>query len=243
MKKNKKAKKNNVILYLLLAVALVAAVIVVALRLSRGDGEPAAEPAMPGVSTPAPADSVSIDLGSGLEITNISRFAGSFIEDGSDDVLSDVCAITVKNNAAATVQYAHITLTGGETSYEFDLSTLPSGASAQLLELSRQTLPESTDGLTASLTSFAPFDAEPSLCEDVISIDTQDTAITITNVSGSDITGQIYVYYKSAYGDLYIGGITYRTGVSGLAAGESTTLYASHYSTAYSRIMFVTYVQ
>lgn len=149
----------------------------------------------------------------------------------------------MKNNAAATVQYAHITLTGGETSYEFDLSTLPSGASAQLLELSRQTLPESTDGLTASLTSFAPFDAEPSLCEDVISIDTQDIAITITNISGSDITGQIYVYYKSAYGDLYIGGITYRTGVSGLAAGESTTLYASHYSTAYSRIMFVTYVQ
>lgn len=242
MKKNKKAKKNNVILYLLLAVALVAAVIVVVLRLSRGDGEPTAEPAMPGVSTPAPADSVSIDLGSGLEITNISRFAGSFIEDGSDDVLSDVCAITVKNNAA-TVQYAHITLTGGETSYEFDLSTLPSGASAQLLELSRQPLPESTDGLTASLTSFAPFDAEPSLCEDVISIDTQDTAITITNISGSDITGQIYVYYKSAYGDLYIGGITYRTGVSGLAAGESTTLYASHYSTAYSRIMFVTHVQ
>ena len=227
------------ILYFLLAVALVATVIVVVLRLSRGDGEPAAEPAMPGVSTPAPADSVSIDLGSGLEITDISRFAGSFIEDGSDDVLSDVCAITVKNNAAATVQYAHITLTGGETSYEFDLSTLPSGASAQLLELSRQ----STDGLTASLTSFAPFDAEPSLCEDVISIDTQDTAITITNISGSDITGQIYVYYKSAYGDLYIGGITYRTGVSGLAAGESTTLYASHYSTAYSRLMFVTYVQ
>ena len=53
MKKNKKAKKNNVILYLLLAVALVAAVIVVALRLSRGDGEPAAEPAMPGVSNSA----------------------------------------------------------------------------------------------------------------------------------------------------------------------------------------------
>jgi hypothetical protein len=149
----------------------------------------------------------------------------------------------VKNNAAATVQYAHITLTGGETSYEFDLSTLPSGASEQLLELSRQPLPESTDGLTASLTSFAPFDTEPTLCEDVISIDAQDTAITITNVSGSDITGQIYVYYKSAYGDLYIGGITYRTGVSGLAAGESTTLYASHYSTAYSKIMFVTYVQ
>lgn len=90
MKKNKKTRKNNAVLYLLLAIAVVAAAIIVILRLTR------TEPVMPGVSTPAPADSVSIDLGSGLEITNISRFAGSFIEDGSDDVLSDVCAITVR---------------------------------------------------------------------------------------------------------------------------------------------------
>lgn len=228
-------------MYLLLGLTLLAAVLVVAVRVHHGNE--VKQPEMPGVSTPAPADALSFELENGLEIASVGRYAGSFVEDGSDDIVSDVCAITVRNNAAATVQYAHITLTGGETSYEFDLSTLPSGASEQLLELSRQPLPESTDGLTASLTSFAPFDTEPTLCEDVISIDAQDTAITITNVSGSDITGQIYVYYKSAYGDLYIGGITYRTGVSGLAAGESTTLYASHYSTAYSKIMFVTYVQ
>ena len=237
MKKNKKTRKNNAVLYLLLALALVAAAIIVILRLTR------TEPVMPGVSTPAPADSVSIDLGSGLEITNISRFAGSFIEDGSDDVLSDVCAITVKNNAENTVQYAEISMNIGGESYCFKLSTLPQGKSVQLLELSRQPMPEISADMTAALTSYASFDPEPSLCEDVFSIDTQDTAITITNISGSDITGQIYVYYKSAYGDLYIGGITYRTGVEGLAAGQSTTLYASHYSTAYSKIMFVTYVQ
>lgn len=237
----KNKRKNGFLMYLLLGLTLLAAVLVVAVRVHHGNE--VKQPEMPGVSTPAPADALSFELENGLEITSVGRYAGSFIEDGSDDVLSDVCAITVKNNAAATVQYAHITLSIGEGSYEFDLSTLPSGASAQLLELSRQPLPESTDGLTASLTSFAPFDTEPTLCEDAISIDAQDTAITITNVSGSDITGQIYVYYKSAYGDLYIGGITYRTGVSGLAAGESTTLYASHYSTAYSKIMFVTYVQ
>lgn len=237
----KNKRKNGFLMYLLLGLTLLAAVLVVAVRVHHGNE--VKQPEMPGVSTPAPADALSFELENGLEIASVGRYAGSFVEDGSDDIVSDVCAITVRNNAAATVQYAHITLTGGETSYEFDLSTLPSGASEQLLELSRQPLPESTDGLTASLTSFAPFDTEPTLCEDVISIDAQDTAITITNVSGSDITGQIYVYYKSAYGDLYIGGITYRTGVSGLAAGESTTLYASHYSTAYSKIMFVTYVQ
>lgn len=243
MKKNKKAKKNNVILYLLLAVALVAAVIVVVLRLSRGDGEPAAEPAMPGVSTPAPADALSFELENGLEITSVGRYAGSFVEDGSDDIVSDVCAITVRNNAENTVQYAEISMNIGGESYRFKLSTLPQGKSVQLLELSRQPMPESSADMTAALTSYASFDPEPSLCEDVFSIDTQDTAITITNISGSDITGQIYVYYKSAYGDLYIGGITYRTGVEGLTAGQSTTLYANHYSTDYSEIVFVSYVQ
>ena len=224
-------------MYLLLGLTLLAAVLVVAVRVHHGNE--VKQPEKPGVSTPAP----SFELENGLEITSVGRYAGNFVEDGSDDIVSDVCAITVRNNAENTVQYAEISMNIGGESYCFKLSTLPQGKSVQLLELSRQPLPESTDGLTASLSSFAPFDTEPTLCEDAISIDAQDTAITITNVSGSDITGQIYVYYKSAYGDLYIGGITYRTGVSGLAAGESTTLYASHYSTAYSKIMFVTYVQ
>ena len=123
------------------------------------------------------------------------------------------------------------------------MTTLPVGASAQLLELSRQPMPDSTDGMTAQVTACAVFDTEPTMCEDVFQIETQDTAITITNNSGSDITGQIYVYYKIAYGDLYMGGITYRVGAAGLKAGESTTCYAGHFSTDYSKLMFVTYVQ
>lgn len=233
----KNKRKNGFLMYLLLGLTLLAAVLVVAVRVHHGNE--VKQPEMPGVSTPAP----SFELENGLEITSVGRYAGNFVEDGSDDIVSDVCAITVRNNAENTVQYAEISMNIGGESYCFKLSTLPQGKSVQLLELSRQPMPESSADMTAALTSYASFDPEPSLCEDVFSIDTQDTAITITNISGSDITGQIYVYYKSAYGDLYIGGITYRTGVSGLAAGESTTLYASHYSTAYSKIMFVTYVQ
>lgn len=233
----KNKRKNGFLMYLLLGLTLLAAVLVVAVRVHHGNE--VKQPEMPGVSTPAP----SFELENGLEITSVGRYAGNFVEDGSDDIVSDVCAITVRNNAENTVQYAELSMNIGGESYCFKLSTLPQGKSVQLLELSRQPMPESSADMTAALTSYASFDPEPSLCEDVFSIDTQDTAITITNISGSDITGQIYVYYKSAYGDLYIGGITYRTGVSGLAAGESTTLYASHYSTAYSRIMFVTYVQ
>ncbi len=181
-------------------------------------------------------------LSDSLAIRDISRYAGSFVEDGSDELVSDVFALTVENTGDKTVQYAHITLTLGEGSYDFDLTTLPPGARVQLLELNRQPLPENTDGMTAAVTSFAAFETEPSLCEDVLAIETQDAGITLTNISGEDITGQIYVYYKVAYGDLYLGGITYRAGLSGLAAGQSATGYAGHFSQDQCRVMFVTYV-
>ena len=224
-------KKNKMILLIAAAAAVLVAVICIFLPGNGGgnDGENLL--------------SEKMLLGEGIELQALSGYQGPYVEDGTDDIVSDVLAITVRNDGDKTVQYAHIILTQGETAYEFDVTTLPVGASAQLLELSRQPMPDSTDGMTAQVTACAVFDTEPTMCEDVSQIETQDTAITITNNSGSDITSQIYVYYKIAYGDLYMGGITYRVGAAGLKAGESTTCYAGHFSTDYSKLMFVTYVQ
>ena len=224
-------KKNKMILLIAAAAAVLVAVICIFLPGNGGgnDGENLL--------------SEKMLLGEGIELQALSGYQGPYVEDGTDDIVSDVLAITVRNDGDKTVQYAHIILTQGETAYEFDVTTLPVGASAQLLELSRQPMPDSTDGMTAQVTACAVFDTEPTMCEDVFQIETQDTAITITNNSGSDITGQIYVYYKIAYGDLYMGGITYRVGAAGLKAGESTTCYAGHFSTDYSKLMFATYVQ
>lgn len=224
-------KKNKMILLIAAAAAVLVAVICIFLPGNGGgnDGENLL--------------SEKMLLGEGIELQALSGYQGPYVEDGTDDIVSDVLAITVRNDGDKTVQYAHIILTQGETAYEFDVTTLPVGASAQLLELSRQPMPDNTDGMTAQVTACAVFDTEPTMCEDVFQIETQDTAITITNNSGSDITGQIYVYYKIAYGDLYMGGITYRVGTAGLKAGESATCYAGHFSTDYSKLMFVTYVQ
>ena len=224
-------KKNKMILLIAAAAAVLVAVICIFLPGNGGgnDGENLL--------------SEKMLLGEGIELQALSGYQGPYVEDGTDDIVSDVLAITVRNDGDKTVQYAHIILTQGETAYEFDVTTLPVGASAQLLELSRQPMPDNTDGMTAQVTACAVFDTEPTMCEDVFQIEMQDTAITITNNSGSDITGQIYVYYKIAYGDLYMGGITYRVGTAGLKAGESTTCYAGHFSTDYSKLMFATYVQ
>ena len=68
---------------------------------ANGDSTAVAEPMM--------------DLGSGLSLMSVNRYAGAFVEDGSDETVSDVLAITVRNDGDKTVQYAQITLTQGES--------------------------------------------------------------------------------------------------------------------------------
>lgn len=51
---------------------------------------------------------------------------------------------------------------------------------------------------------------------------------------------QVYVYYKNASGDLLLGGITYRVGLTDLGPGETQSCYAGHFSDG-SRLLFVTY--
>lgn len=232
---------------IILAVFMLAAAVFAGCTQSGEDISNAVE--IPPEETPVPTDA-AVQNGSaakngnaaeyGLEIVSIGKYAGLFVEDGTDETVSDVCAVTVRNSAEKTVQYAHLTLTIGEGTYEFDVTTLPPNAEVQLLELSRQPAPESADGYSADVTMYTAFEIEPGMNADALEITTQDTAITIKNITDADM-GQIYVYYKVAYGELYLGGITYRVGVGSLAAGESTTCYAGHYSTEYCKLMFATY--
>lgn len=206
------------------------------------ESEPESEPTS---EAPAEGEESGLDLpiGNGLVITDLCGYSGQFIEDGTDELVSNIAAIMLRNDGEQTVQYAHIKTVINGADYEFDISTLPVGAEMLALDINREALPNEIESLTAELTSYAPFETEPSMCEDSIAIETQDTAITITNISDTDIAGDIYIYYKSAYNDLYMGGITYRVSASGLAAGESKTCYAGHFYSDYSKLMFVSYVQ
>ena len=70
-------------------------------------------------------------------------------------------------------------------------------------------------------------------------ITTEQNTITVTN-RGDSAVSQVYVYYKNASGDLLLGGITYRAGLTDLGPGETQSCYAGHFSDG-SRLLFVTY--
>lgn len=179
----------------------------------------------------------------GLQVEKIGSYSGLFVEDGSDDVLSRILMVIVKNTGNRTVQYAEVELTDGENTAYFTLSTLPPGESVVLLEKNRMSYADGKDLTKVTIKNVAVFAQEPTLCEDKLKIQALNGVLNVTNISGEDIEGNVVIYYKNAASDLLYGGITYRVTISGgIKAGETKQIVASHYTEKGSRVMWVTVI-
>ena len=182
----------------------------------------------------------SIDLGQGLTVIGMGSYTGPFYEDAGDEQVSEILAVTVKNNSDKYLEYIEFELTIGGKSCEFSLSTLPSGQSAVVLEKNRCAYTDATaEGASVSACAF--FETQPDMHEDIAALTFADGIINAENISDSDIAGDVRVYYKNKVGGVYYGGITYRVRIEGgIPAGEIRQVPASHFSTNSSEVMFVT---
>ena len=191
-------------------------------------------------SVSAETEDTAINLQGGLRITDIGVYTGMYMEDGSDEIVSGVLMMIVANTGDKTVQYAKIALDAGETDGVFELTTLPAGASVVLLEQTRMAYDKTAAYEKAVTENFALFAEEPSKMEDTVKVQILDDVINVTNISDSDIDGEIVIYYKNSASDLYYGGITYRTRVTGgLEKGEIRQITGAHASETGSALMFV----
>ena len=272
----KKRKKSNkvcvtvLVITILLVAALVAAML---LGMSGGEKNIAAENSEPTATVPAdtiPATTIpattapaietgeapntepvpvvedSVSLGHDLYVTDIGSYTGMYMEDGTDEIVSGVLMIVVKNSGEQDVQYAEITVLIGEETASFTLTTLPADESVVLLESSRMQWQKDVDAaaILPKIEHIAYFQEPVSLQEDKLKIDIVDGTINVTNISGADIAGNIVVYYKNAAAGLYYGGITYRITIEGgLKADEIRQVMTNHASDTGSKIMFVTITQ
>lgn len=230
--------KSKKWLLIILAVVVIAAAAVVLIVCSSSGGSGAVPPE----GGPVPSEAVSIDASAGgLTLVSVDPIAGIYVEDGSDEPLSDIFTATFRNDGGKTLQYARLTLGIGDKQYTFEISTLPAGESVRAMERERSQFPEIGGELTLSAESIAWFDSEPSLCESSISITPRAGALVIENVSGEALAAPIYVYYKNYVDGVYVGGITYRVGTQAeLAPGEAVALNAGHFDPDASRLMFTT---
>lgn len=255
-KYSRKKKKNGIrpVLTALLAVLLLALLICLMALMNRSK-EPLPEQGSIPESTaqteiPATAPSVAqitepdaVELRDGLQILTISKFAGMFMEDGTNEIVSDVMMLILQNNSEQDLQLARISIAYPDVTAEFEVTNLPAGEKVVLLEKNRLALP-AEEPLTMETRNVAFFREPMQLREEQLQITGSNGSMEVTNISGGDISGDIYIYYKNAAADLLYGGITYRACVKGgLKAGDSQRIIAGHFSKDSSRILQVEIIQ
>lgn len=180
-----------------------------------------------------------IELGSGLVITRVGKYAGMYMEDGSNEVVSNTLMLVLENRSDEALQYAQIILQYETGEAVFAVTNLPAGKQVVLLEQNRMPF---TAVKPASITLESEIFVDSfSMYEDLFEITGADGCINVRNISDRDIEGEIYVYYKNVGGGMYYGGITYRAKVeNGLAAGEIYQIMTGHYDLENSEILMVT---
>lgn len=173
-----------------------------------------------------------------LQAEGLGRYAGSFLEDGSDEATENVVSLLVKNNSDQMLQVGEITfqVNDSETA-TFFVTNLPAGASGLVLESNKRPYSEE-DSYTYGDT-VASFIDSPSLEEDKFEIAKEDGKLTLKN-NTEESYEKIYVYYKyKQRNGTYMGGITYRTPFENVAAGSEVEAVAAHFRVEGSEIVDV----
>ncbi len=174
----------------------------------------------------------------GVRIVAVYSYSGYYIEDGTEDAIDNVAVLEVTNLSGQAIEYATITLTADGETLHFQVALLPAGGTALVMEADKKSCGESavfTYG-GSEIAALATLD----MCESQVRVSTDDSgAITVTNISGEDIQ-ELRLFYKNQLdtGE-YVGGIAYTVRLEGLAAGESRTVYPSHFDPVYGVVMMV----
>ena len=174
-----------------------------------------------------------------LTLTSLGGYSGNYLEDGSDELVSNVAAILVTNNGDRMLQIADITFQVNDTEQaEFRITDLPAGATVLALEQNRRPYSDEDD-YTYGRTASGYIDP-PSLEEDKFDLDiSEEGKLTLINLTG-ETYGRVYVYYKYVQlGGVYLGGITYRVPFENVPGNGEVESPAAHFGPNNSKIMAV----
>ena len=167
-------------------------------------------------------------LGNNLYITDIGNYTGIYMEDGSDELVTEVLMIVLQNQSDNALQLARISLEYADFTAQFEVTNLPAGESVVLLEKNRHAY-VSEDYLNATAENVLFFQEPMSLCEDQVEITGEKGSLQVKNLT-DQVLGEVYIYYKNSSADLFYGGITYRARVeAGLKPGATYTVMTNHY--------------
>lgn len=175
-------------------------------------------------------------------VEEASLRTAEFPEDGSFDEKKDVVTLKVRNESNQTIQFLRIKVTTDQKEMVFEITTLPVNMAVNVFEKSGQTLSKDEKILEISGENRVDFEKSVGLMRETFELDVHDKVINVRNISKTDINEDIYLYYKKKDKDgNYLGGITFRSKIDGLKAGELKQIPASHFALADSEVIFLDY--
>ena len=170
-----------------------------------------------------------------VSMRRLNAYSGPFIEDQSDDEVSNVLALQFRNDSEQDLQYAEYIFDANGTKLVFKLSNIPAGQSCVVLEEGHH--PYHADEILI-LTSrlVANVDVLPSAADQIKIEDNGDDSFTVVNLTDQPIASA-RVYFKTYYPDenTFIGGITYTVEVKDIpASGSSEPITSTHYGSDFT---------
>ena len=169
-----------------------------------------------------------INVDNWLKITKIFEYDGKL-------------ALIAENVSDTDVEYALLTVKEGETSYTFNISVMLRGAKVMLI--CNEDVGYNPDKFYTGwkIDNIINFEKTPVMNEDKYEIQILDGSISVKNVSGEDITSDIYIYYKEKNEDLLNGSITHRIRIAGLKADAQTYVKSNNIDKDNCQIIFTEY--
>lgn len=164
----------------------------------------------------------------GLVCLEYSRYTGPFPEDGTGRSVENVAAMLVRNSSDKFLDFATVECRVGSQIGTFQVTGLPPGGTAWVLEETGMTLTEN-DEFTAFECDEYFFREEAVVTTDKLSVQVSGNTLTVTNESDRTLEN-VCVYYKTVHQDgFYFGGITYMLEFGNLAPGAQATKQSSHF--------------
>ena len=188
---------------------------------AESEAETAAETDIPGVQSLFTVDSW-------LKIYSIEEYDGKI-------------ALIAENISDKDVEFAILYLKTKDSLLTFKISVLFSGTKAYLMSETNYSGDLKDRIISWKTENRVDFTVRPDLNEDVLTVKAQNGSFSIKNISATDISSDILIYYKKLNNNLIDGSITHRIRINGLQAGALTYLKADGINKDNCRVIFTEY--
>lgn len=173
-----------------------------------------------------------------LTLDRIGTYTGAYVEDGSDEPITNVAAAFFTNHSEQMLQIAEVEvkLDEGVTAL-FRITNVPAGKSVFAMAQDKVTC--GGNAKAEYVSDASRFFEEVSLEEEKFDTEGTEGRLTLKNKTEETLPC-VYVYYKTQLNkDVYLGGITYRVPFEGIPGKTQIETDAGHYSPDTSEIVEV----